>query len=77
MTTSWNIETLERGDVLRSETGWRIAEFIGASVMDPHLYVIIKRDLKTGKSRRAKLTLSQLQHYYPRTMDDWSNPYCN
>lgn len=74
--TNWKIEDLQRGTELKNNNGWKVAEFVKKSDMDSTKYFVIARDLKTGESKRLKLTLNQLQVRYPKLNNEWVNPYC-
>jgi len=75
--SNWNIEDLQRGTELKNNNGWVVAEFIQQSNIDSTKYFVIARNLKTGQSKRMKLTLSQLQVRFPKLNNEWTNPYCS
>ena len=73
---NWKIENLQRGTELKNKNGWKVAEFIRQSSFEPTKYFVIARNLKTGESKRIKLTLKQLEARYPKLNNEWTNPYC-
>ena len=74
--TTYEIEALERGTLLRNQNGWITAEFIGRSHREPNKFFIIKRNGKTGEIKRMKVTAIQLAQRFPKLVAEWSNPYC-
>lgn len=76
MQTNWTLANLTTGTELKNNNGWKVAEFVKQSNVETNKYIVITRDLKLGTTKRAKLTLLQLQARYPKLNNEWTNPYC-